>query len=71
MGYVIKREFSYGLDYTEFSDDNGLIPIVYATKKEAEDSLKEYISDVNEAFKLGHMDAPYEDDCKIVKELNT
>ena len=40
---------------------------MYTSKSEAEGSLKEYIDDVNEAFKLGHMDAPYEDDCKIVK----
>jgi hypothetical protein len=67
MEYVIKREFIYGWDYAEFSDDNGTDPVVYTSKSEAEESLKEYIDDVNEAYKEGHMDAPYEDDCKIVK----
>lgn len=74
MSYVIKREFIYGWDFTEFeeadsdvySNENGEeTPIIYDTKEEADKSLADYIKEVNYAFKIGNMDSPYDDDCKV------
>jgi len=65
MSYVMKREYIYGWDFTEFGDNEK--PIVYSTKEEADKQLAEYIEDVNDAFKRGDMDSPYEGDCKIFK----
>ena len=63
--YAQIREFSYGLDWTEFGDDNGEEIIVYETKEQADADLREYIKDVNEAYKDGFMDEPYQDDIHI------
>lgn len=72
MSYVIKREFIYGWDFTEFEEgEEGDIesilrePIIYDTKEEADKSLAEYVDDINHAFKIGNMDSPYDDDCKV------
>jgi hypothetical protein len=76
MSYAIKREFIYGWDFTEFeeadsdvySNHNGEeTPIIYDTKEEADKSLADYIKEVNYAFEQGHMDSPYDDDCKVFK----
>ena len=65
--YAIVREFLYGYDWSEFSDDNGLIPIIYDSKADARASLDEYIRDVNDAYEDGYMDEPYENDMAIAE----
>lgn len=69
MSYAIKREFIYGWDFTEFGEDEegDREPIIYDTKEEAEDELEDHIKAINRAFKKGHMDSPYEGDCKVFK----
>ena len=56
--YALVREFIYGWDWSEFSDNNGLIPLIYNTIADARASLDVYIRDVNE---------PYENDMAIAE----
>ncbi len=65
--YAIIREFLYGYDWSEFSDDNGLIPIIYDSKEDAQASLDEHIRDVNDAYEDGDMDEPYDNDMAIAE----
>tara|TARA_R110000765_G_scaffold20037_3_gene52270 strand:+ start:7811 stop:8224 length:414 start_codon:yes stop_codon:yes gene_type:complete len=65
--YAIVREFLYGYDWSEFSDDNGLIPIIYDSKEDAQASLDEHIRDVNDAYEDGDMDEPYDNDMAIAE----
>lgn len=68
MSYAIKREFIYGWDFTEFEEgEDGEVGeiVFYDTKEEADKSLAEYVDDINHAFKIGNMDSPYDDDCKV------
>jgi len=61
--FVMFRDFIYGLDVTEFGENEKVV--LYDTRAEAEESLKEYITDVNVAYKTGDMDEPYQNDIEI------
>lgn len=67
MSFAIKTEFIYGWDFTEFEEDEDgdRVPIIYDTKEEADKELEFHIKCVNSAYKAGHMDSPYENDCKV------
>ena len=65
--YAMVREFIYGWDWSEFSDDEGVIPIIYNTREDAQASLDEYIRDVNESHYLGYVDEPYQNDMAIAE----
>lgn len=65
--YAIVREFLYGYDWSEFSDDEGVIPIIYDSKEDAQASLDEHIRDVNDAYEDGDMDEPYDNDMAIAE----
>ena len=65
--YALVREFIYGWDWSEFSDDDGVIPVIYNTKEDAQASLDEYIRDVNESHDLGYIDEPYQHDMAIAE----
>ena len=60
--YAMVREFIYGWDWSEFSDDEGVIPVIYNTREEAQASLDEYIKDVNDAYKSGNLEREYADE---------
>lgn len=62
--YVHMREFIYGLDYTEHDENEEVI--LYSSKAEAQLELDLYINEVNEAFELGNMDEPYQNDCSVM-----
>jgi len=57
------RDYVYGLDTTEFDDD--LMVILYDTKEEAEESLRDYIDGVNHAHEIGDVYEPYQDDVSV------
>lgn len=63
--WVLLREYIYGFDVTEYDDDG--IVILYDTEEEASKELDDYINDVNEAYKQGNMEFPYENDIKVEK----
>ena len=63
--WVMFREFIYGLDVTEF-DENEVV-VLYDTEGEADQSLKEYINDVNVDYQEGNLDEPYQNDIEIRK----
>lgn len=63
--YKIIMEFLYGWDDMEFDDDEKVV--TYSTKKEAEQSLIEYMDDVNEAHEQGYTNSPFEDNCLVVE----
>ena len=65
--YALVREFIYGWDWSEFSDNNGLIPLIYNTIADARASLDVYIRDVNDAYEDGYVDEPYENDMAIAE----
>ena len=65
--YAMVRDFIYGWDWSEFSDDEGVIPVIYNTREEAQASLDEYIEDVNDAYKSGNMDCEYQNDMAIAE----
>jgi hypothetical protein len=65
--YAIVREYIYGWDWSDFSDDDGVAPTLYASKEEAQASLDEYIRDVNESHDLGYIDEPYQHDMEIAE----
>ena len=54
--YKVQRNYIYGWDDGFFSDDNGEIPTLFNSKKEAEADIKEHIEDVKYAIKIGNMD---------------
>lgn len=61
-GFTLLREFTYGLDFGSFSDDNQEVITIHDSKEEAEAELKEYSDDVTDAVEMGHMeDNDYED----------
>lgn len=60
--FVMFREFIYGLDVSEFCE--GWV-VLYDTKEEAEESLKEYIDDTNDAYQNGDLEEPYQNDMEI------
>lgn len=62
-----KHQRYIGNDWEDTEHDEEGNVIVYDTKEEAKASLQEYIDDVNEAYKKGDMDEPYQDDCKVVE----
>lgn len=57
------REFIYGLDVTEFDENEEVV--LYDTEAAADQSLKEYINDVNVAYQKGDLDEPYQNDIEI------
>lgn len=63
--YAIIREFIYGWDWTEFNDMQSVV--LYETEKEAHVSLMDYIEDINDAYKIGDISDPYQNDCKVVR----
>ena len=54
--YKVLRNYAYGWDDGFFSDDNGEVPTLFDSKKEAEDDIKEHIEDIKSAIKSGNMD---------------
>jgi len=58
--YALVREFIYGWDWSEFSDNGE--PITYDNKGDAQASLDEYIKDVNDAYKAGNLEREYADE---------
>lgn len=64
--WCIFRDYIYGLDTTEFNSETGKV-VLYDTKKWANQSLKDYIHDVNYAHAIGYMEEPYQNDCEVRK----
>ena len=54
--YKVLRNYAYGWDDGFFSGDNGEVPTLFDSKKEAEDDIKEHIEDIKSAIKSGNMD---------------
>ena len=59
--YIMMREFTYGIDVTEFHEGR---VVLYDTEEEAVKSLKDYILSVNNSYHLKYLD-----DCSIIKAL--
>ncbi len=54
--YKVLRNYLYGWDNAFFSDDDGEIPTLFDSKKEAEDEINEHIEDIKYAIERGNMD---------------
>lgn len=59
--YKIQHEFVYGWDDFELEDPGvaGSPPVLYATKDEADKALSELLSDLQYAYRCGHMKTQY------------
>lgn len=57
VSYMVEHHYSYGWDDAEWSLDDK--PERFATKKEANKAITEFIKDQNDAVKAGHMSDRY------------
>jgi hypothetical protein len=66
MKYKLEHNFSYGWDDSAWLDD-GETPLLYDTKEEAQEDIRELIAASVEAFEKGDLPEPYNsEDYRVV-----
>ena len=66
MKYKLEHNFSYGWDDSAWLDD-GESPLLYDTKEEAQEDIRELIAASVEAFEKGDLPEPYNsEDYRVV-----